>query len=157
MKIFSEKELNFLCEYDGDEYSRNMIDRKYKFKLLSDQHYVEKLLKWFEKESGEKLKNYNYELIIHTFEVGDYFSKHKDAIKIDNKTRVYVVGVPLNNDYTGGDYILYKPNEVLPKVPGIPYYFKSNREHEITKVESGKRKSALIFIHYEDLIKKELI
>ena len=156
-KIFSENELKFLCEYDNQEHHRNMGDRKYKFKLLSDKYYVEKLLKWFENESGEKLKHYNYELIIHTFKIGDYFSKHKDAINIHNKNRAYVVGLPLNSDYTGGDYILYEPNEVLPKVAGIPYYFKSNREHEITKIESGIRKSALIFIYYEDLIKKELI
>lgn len=156
-KLFSEDELKFLCEYDGEEYDRNMDDRKYKFKLLSDSYYVEKLLKWFEKESGEKLNNYEYELIIHTFKEGDYFSKHIDAINIHNKHRAYVVGVPLNDDYTGGEYILYEPTEVLPKVGGVPYYFKSNRMHEITKIESGIRKSALIFIYHEDLKKSNLL
>jgi len=156
-KIFSDEELNFLCNYEGEEFVREMDDRKYKFKTLSDSYYVEKLLKWFEDKSGEKLKNYNYELILHTFNVGDYFSKHIDAINIHNKNRAYVVGVPLNEDYKGGEYILYEPDEVLSKVGGVPYYFKSNRMHEITKVESGVRKSALIFIYHEDLQKTNLI
>jgi hypothetical protein len=156
-KLFSKEELSFLCNYDSEEFERDMEDRKYKFRILSDSYYVEKLLKWFEVKSGEKLKNYNYELIIHTFGVGDYFSKHKDAINIHNKNRAYVVGVPLNSDYTGGEYILYQPDEVLSKVGGVPYYFKSDRMHEITKIESGIRKSALIFIYYEDIIKKDII
>jgi len=155
--LFSEDELEFLCNYDSEEFYRDSVDRKYKFRVLSDSYYVEKLLKWFEKESGEKLKNYNYELIIHTFDVGDFFSKHVDAINIHNKNRAYVVGIFLNEDYSGGDYILYSPDEVLPKLRGITYYFKSDRIHEITKVEKGIRKSALIFIYHEDLEKYNLI
>ena len=156
-KLFSERELKFLCNYDYNQFERDMGDRRYKFNVLSDSYYVEKLLKWFERESGEKLKNYNYDLIIHTFGVGDYFSKHKDAISIHDKNRAYVVGVPLNSDYTGGEYILYEPDEILTKEAGVPYYFTSDRMHEIAKVESGIRKSALIFIYYEDLEKKNLI
>lgn len=156
-KLFSEDELLFLYNYNPHEFKRDIGDRKYKFRLLSDSYYVEKLLKWFELQSGERLRNYDYELIIHTFEVGDYFSKHIDAINIHNKNRAYVVGFPINSNYEGGDYILYEPDEILPKVGGVPYYFKSNRMHEITKIESGIRKSALIFIYYEDLIKQTII
>jgi Rps23 Pro-64 3,4-dihydroxylase Tpa1-like proline 4-hydroxylase len=155
--IFFENEIQFLCNFNSDEFCRDLDDRKYRYKLVSDSYYIEKLLKWFEKETNEKLKNYNYDLIIHTFNEGDFFSKHVDSMKINNKNRAYVVGIFLNDDYIGGDFILYNPKKILPKVKGTPYYFKSDRMHEITMVKKGVRKSGLIFIHHEDLEKHNLI
>lgn len=155
--IFSENELEFLCNFDANKSNRNLSDRKYQFSIFPDFYYVEKILKWFENETNKKLKNYDYNLIIHTFHEGDFFSKHTDAIKINNKNRAYVVGVLLNDDYVGGDYILYSPQIILPKVKGTCYYFKSDRLHEITMVKKGIRKSALIFIYHEDLVKHNLI
>jgi predicted 2-oxoglutarate/Fe(II)-dependent dioxygenase YbiX len=64
------------------------------------------------------------------------------------------VGFHINNDYDGGEYILYNPDSIIDKTPGIPYFFKSDRLHEISKITKGIRKSALLFVNYEDLIKK---
>jgi predicted 2-oxoglutarate/Fe(II)-dependent dioxygenase YbiX len=113
-----------------------------------------KLLNWFEIESGEKLKSYDYNLIIHKYNVGDYFDKHIDSVERGYKNRAYVVGFHINDDYDGGEYILYNPDSIVDKTPGIPYFFKSDRLHEISKITKGIRKSAFLFVNYEDLIKK---
>ena len=158
IKIYNDIELNFLISYfDNNEKSyRKNKDRSYEFVVFANEEYniITKLLKWFEKESGEKLKNKKYYLFIHNYKVGDYFAKHIDDVNRNDKSRAYVVGFHLNNDYEGGDYKLYNPDFIIDKTPGVPYYFKSDRLHEINKISKGNRKSVLMFINYEDLIKK---
>ena len=91
------------------------------------------------------IKKYNWE-----------FDKESILRKV-YKNRAYVIGFHINNNYEGGEYKLYEPNEIIDKTPGVPYCFKSDRLHEITKITKGIRKSALIFINYEDLYKTHLI
>jgi hypothetical protein len=57
----------------------------------------------------------------------------------------------LNDDYVGGDFILYGPKEILPKKAGVIYSFKNTREHEITKIESGNRYSLIIFLNKDNV------
>lgn len=159
MKLYNDTELQFLESFfnDKNEGFRKKQDRSYQFHILPNNKngIVSKLCDWFEKESGEKLKNKNTYLFLHKYEVGDFFAVHKDEAVIDNKTRAYVVGFHINDEYEGGEYILYEPYYLIDKTPGVPYYFKSNRLHEITKITKGLRKSALMFIFYEDLYRKK--
>ncbi len=159
MKIYNNTELEFLNTFWENIDYRKSGDRSYEFAVLTNDNngIIEKLLNWFEIASGEKLKHKNYNLIIHKFNVGDWFDKHTDNIDDDYENRAYVLGFHINEDYEGGDYKLYNPDITLDKTPGIPYFFKSNRVHEITKITSGYRKSGLIFISYDDLIKTHLI
>jgi len=154
--LYSNNELEFLNSYWENVFFRNMSDRKYEFALLTDDKFqiTTKLLNWFEKESGETLKHKNFHLTIHQYKIGDFFKKHIDAVEIKNKNRKYVIGFHINDNYEGGDYILYNPNFIIDKTVGVPYMFTSDREHEITEVTKGVRKSALIFINHEDLDNK---
>lgn len=159
MKLYSNIELNFLNTFWENTSYRKVGDRSYEFATLIDDEFniTKKLLNWFELQSGKKLKHKNHNLIIHRYNVGDYFEKHIDLVEIDDKNRAYVIGFHINDEYEGGDYKLYNPDGIIDKTIGVPYYFESNREHEITKITSGIRKSALIFINHEDLIKTDLI
>lgn len=159
MKLYNNIELNFLNSFWDNTDFRKLKNRSYEFAILTnnEMNITTKLLNWFEIESGEKLKSYNYNLTIHKYNVGDYFDKHIDAVERNYKNRAYVVGFNINNEYDGGDYILYNPNQIIDKTPGVPYFFKSNRLHEITKIANGIRKSALIFINHEDLVKNSLL
>ena len=159
MKIYNNIELDFLNSFWDNTDFRKLKNRSYEFAILTnnEMNITTKLLNWFEIESGEKLKSYNYNLTIHKYNVGDYFDKHIDAVERNYKNRAYVVGFNINNEYDGGDYILYNPNQIIDKTPGVPYFFKSNRLHEITKIANGIRKSALIFINHEDLVKNSLL
>ncbi len=157
MILYSKYQLEFLNSYWNNSSFRNIKDRKYEFALLMNNEYniTTKLLNWFEKESGEILKHKNFHLTIHKYEIGHFFKKHIDAVERGSKNRKYVVGFHINNNYKGGDYKLFNPDFIIDKTPGVPYMFTSDREHEITKVTEGIRKSALIFINHEDLIHKK--
>jgi predicted 2-oxoglutarate/Fe(II)-dependent dioxygenase YbiX len=58
----------------------------------------------------------------------------------------------LNDDYTGGEYIVYDPEYIIPKEIGVPYVFEANRDHEVKIVTSGTRRSVVMFITHEDVI-----
>lgn len=162
MDTINKVDLNFLSSYYklSKKGIRNTHNRSYEFAVLNynNSDIIFRLLKWFELKTGLKLKSYETHLFIHYYQVGDYFGKHRDSIEIGANNRAYVVGFNINDDYEGGDYILYNPDEMINKTAGIPYYFKSDREHEITKVKRGIRKSAVLFINYENLyIEKNLL
>lgn len=156
MKLYNDTELKFLNSFWENIDYRNLSDRSYEFAIMmnNEMGITTKLLDWFEIKTGEKLTHKEHNLIIHKYNIGDYFDKHTDR---NYKNRAYVVGFHINDEYDGGDYILYNPNQIIDKTPGIPYCFKSNRVHEITKITNGIRKSGLIFIDYEDLVKQTLL
>tara|TARA_B110000503_G_scaffold64513_1_gene101652 strand:+ start:11487 stop:11984 length:498 start_codon:yes stop_codon:yes gene_type:complete len=157
--LYNDIELKFLQSFWENTEHRNFNDRSYEYAVLMNDEIgiITKLLNWFEKQTNEKLKSRYHSLIIHKYNIGDYFDKHIDSVQRDYKNRAYVVGFHINDNYEGGHYNLYSPDEIVNKVPGVPYCFKSNRIHEITKITKGYRKSGLIFINYEDLTKSNLL
>jgi len=159
MRIYNNTELVFLNKFWENVDYRKFDDRSYEFAVLinNEMGITTKLLDWFEIYTRETLIHKEHNLIIHKYGIGDYFDKHIDAVERNHKNRAYVVGFHINDEYDGGEYILYNPNEIIDKTPGVPYCFKSNRLHEITKIKNGIRKSALIFINHEDLVKKNLL
>lgn len=87
---------------------------------------------------------------IHLFDysVGDRFGKHRD---IYYPGQVWNIGVCLNEDYEGGDFALYNPNKILPKITGSIYTFECKQEHEVLEVTKGNRWSLIGFYFYEHL------
>jgi hypothetical protein len=62
------------------------------------------------------------------------------------------VGVLLNDDFEGGDFKLYNPNEItLDKVIGNTYLFDVKIDHEITSILEGERYSLLWFLQNEHI------
>ena len=96
-KIFySDIELDFLNSFWNNTDFRKLKNRSYEFAVLTnnEMNITTKLLNWFEIESGEKLKSYDYNLIIHKYNVGDYFGY---SLKIDpSGSKDLIVG-----DYKG--------------------------------------------------------
>lgn len=157
--LFNNIDITNLDKLWDNPVHKKYEDREYYSVTLvkSCEYYVTKLLIWFELNSGLLLKSYEKPLILHRFYEGNYFLKHNDSIYIHNNSRAYVVGFHLNNDYEGGEYVLHDKYHIINNYPGVPYYFNSSQEHEIIKVTKGIRKSALIFINHEDLIKTKLV
>ncbi len=94
-------------------------------------------------------------LHIHKYKEGDYFKKHKDNLY---PTQIHNIGVCLNDDYVGGEFVLYEPDEVLPKKQGELYTFRSLRYHEVKEITNGERWSIICFLHIENIeINKNLI
>lgn len=115
----------------------------------------DKMLNFFTNKTGIKIKKPLDILHIHNYKQGDYFKKHKDNLYA---TQIHNIGVCLNDDYMGGEFVLYEPYEILPKKQGEIYTFQSLRLHEVKKIESGERWSIIAFLHVENLeLKKELL
>jgi hypothetical protein len=95
---------------------------------------------------------------IHLFDysVGDKFVRHSD---IYYKDQYFNIGVCLNEDYVGGNFVLYQPEyTVLPKKTGEIYTFEHTLEHEVLEVTEGHRWSLIGFYFYEHIdLKKNLI
>ena len=87
---------------------------------------------------------------IHLFRYkkGNKFIRHKD-IYYDNQA--YNVGVNLTDDYQGGEFLLYNPDEVIDKTAGKLYQFYHSREHEVKEIISGERWSLIGFYFYNNL------
>jgi hypothetical protein len=88
---------------------------------------------------------------LHKYEAGNQFERHSDIYYPNQKLNV---GVCLNDDYDGGDFILYGPKEIIPKKAGAIYSFRNTREHEVTKIENGTRYSLIIFLFKENIKEK---
>jgi len=89
------------------------------------------------------------EIYLHRYLVGNEFARHDDSTT--HPDQLLNIGVCLNDDYEGGEFIAYGPFEILPKVTGTIYTMKSDREHEVKKIESGERWSLILFLNKHHL------
>jgi hypothetical protein len=130
----------------------DMNDRKYYSKPInyddSTKWLFEKLKCFFETGNDIEIINFKKPMHFHKFVKGDWFGKHND----ERDSRLYGIGVLLNDDFEGGDFKLYNPNEVkLDKVIGNTYIFDVKIDHEITPIIEGERYSLLWFLQNTDI------
>ena len=98
-----------------------------------------------ERETNIEIRTIKKTIHFHKFTKGDWFGKHNDV----RDNRLYAVGVLLNDDFSGGDFKLYNPNEIiLNKVIGNTYLFDVRIDHEITPILDGERYSLLWFLEW---------
>ena len=115
----------------------------------------DRLFNYFTNTTGIKIKKELDIIHLHNYKQGNKFIKHKDNLY---PTQIHNIGVCLNDDYVGGEFVLYEPDELLPKKQGELYTFESLRLHEVKKIESGERWSIIAFLHNENLeLKKRLL
>lgn len=108
----------------------------------------DKLQHFFELETQSTIKKIKKTIHFHKFTKGDWFGKHNDI----RNNRVYAIGVILNDNFEGGDFKLYNPNEIiLNKVVGNTYLFDVRIDHEITPILNGERYSLLWFLQNEHI------
>ncbi len=146
--LFSEEECLKIFNYiDTNITNWEMSDRKYNsqpIKYSLDNEWLFNRLKSFvEENTNIKIKKIKETIHFHKFVKGDWFDKHNDV----REDRVYAVGVLLNDNFDGGNFKLYNPNEqTLNKTIGNTYLFDVKIEHEITPILSGERYSLLWFL-----------
>jgi hypothetical protein len=118
--------------------------------------YKNKKVKWiFDRITDYLAHEKNIEVIkpfdiihLHKYLVGNKFIRHRD---IYYPNQVLNVGVCLNDDYEGGDFILYNPTQPIPKKAGLIYSFKNTTEHEVKEITKGIRYSLIIFLYKDNL------
>jgi Rps23 Pro-64 3,4-dihydroxylase Tpa1-like proline 4-hydroxylase len=151
--LFSKEECESIV-WNANEMIANFNkeDRKYHSQPIKYSSNIDwlfdRLKKYFEQETSLQIVKNKEEIHFHKFVKGNWFDKHND----NKNRRLYAVGVLLNNDFKGGEFKLYNPNEILlDKVVGNTYIFDVRIEHEITQILSGERYSLLWFLQKEHI------
>ena len=151
--LFSKEECESIISYNETHITNwRMGDRKYNSQpinySLDTQWLFDKLKDFVEVETNIEIRTIKKTIHFHKFTKGDWFGKHND-IRDD---RVFAVGVLLNDNFDGGDFKLYNPDEVkLDKVTGNTYIFDVKINHEITPILEGERYSLLWFLQNEHI------
>lgn len=153
------KQIDNLWNYESYTSKDTFTDRLYDSYFTNEGFstvVINRLVFWFNNLKIQNINNLPENLILHRFYKGCYFDKHTDNQVRNGYERRYLVGVSLNKDYTGGEFLTYNNNkEVIGDIPGVPYMISSTVEHEVTKVKEGIRKSAFIFVFDNHLDEKK--
>lgn len=140
---------NTLTKVQRDESPRPISYDFYSIGYTEDLKWIfDRMNSYFTESTGIKvIKNLD---AIHLFDysVGDKFARHRDTYY---NGQVWNIGVCLNDNYEGGDFVLYNPNTTLQKKQGTIYTFKCTHEHEVMEVTKGNRWSLIGFYFYENL------
>lgn len=147
--IFTIDECNTIINLiKSDNRYWNSNDRSYKSLLILNEPYTnwifERLKNFFEVQTNISIIEVRPELHFHIYEPNDYFGIHDDNMD----SRIFSVGVLLNDNFDGGDFTLY-PNDktiILDKSAGNSYIFPVNIKHEVTKIIKGERYSLIWFL-----------
>ena len=151
--LFSKEECDFIISHNDTHITNWMMgDRKYNSQPINysseTKWLFDKLEDFVESETNIEIRTIKKQIHFHTFKEGEWFGKHNDI----RDNRVYAVGVFLNDDFEGGDFKLYNPNEItLDKVIGNTYIFDVRIDHEITPILNGERYSLLWFLQNEHI------
>jgi hypothetical protein len=151
--LFSKEECEFIISYNETHITNwLMSDRKYNSQPINysseTKWLFDKLKDFVERETNVEIRTIKKTIHFHKFTKGDWFGKHNDV----RDNRLYAVGVLLNDNFEGGDFKLYNPNEIiLDKVIGNTYLFDVRIDHEITPILKGERYSLLWFLENEHI------
>lgn len=124
--------------------------------------FYDRIYSWFSNTSGVKLDRDSYFNTpnaahkLHEYTLGDKFDLHIDK-SWDNLDRIWNLGIQLNSNYTGGDYICYDEKNqpiYLSKEVGNVVAYNSDTLHEVTEILSGIRYSLVIKVHTWELLVK---
>ena len=149
--LFSKEECESIISYNDTHITNWLMgDRKYNSQpinySLETKWLFDKLKEFVEENTDIKIKKIKETIHFHKFTKDDWFGKHNDI----RDNRLYAVGVLLNDEFEGGDFKLYNPNQIiLDKVIGNTYLFDVRIDHEITSILEGERYSLLWFLENE--------
>ena len=118
------KNKNFNVNYDVWPVSRNE----------KTQWIFDKIQMYFTNETNIKIKKELDKIYIHKYIEGQMFEKHADTYY---KTQIHNVGVCLNNDYDGGEFVLYNTEEHLKYFQEKLIYYVSNGGNIVTQYQTN--------------------
>lgn len=142
---------------DRDESPRPISYTFYSIGINDNTKWIfDRLDEYFYSSTGIRVKKSLDAVHLFNYSVGDRFLRHRD---IYYENQAFNIGACLNEDYEGGDFVLYEPTyTTLPKKTGEIYTFKHSYEHEVMEVTKGNRWSIIGFYFYENLdLKKPLL
>jgi len=156
--LFTKDECNRIIEFKnkyqllGDNGRWNKFDNfRYKFYTLDEptdiDWAIDRMCNYFEQEMNLHIFFRPTKLNLHHYTSGDEFGKHIDK---GTPIKEWNVGIILNDEFEGGDYIIYDVNDnpiVIDKKVGNVCIYQSQTPHEVTPIISGERWAIAMFIH----------
>ena len=128
---------------------KNRLYNSLLIQYTTDTHWIfDRLKLFFEDTTKIQMPNLNKDIHYHIFKKDNYFGLHSDNLE----NRMYSLGVLLNDNFEGGDFILYDKNTLtLNKTIGNAYLFDVSIKHEVTKIMDGERYSIIWFIKNDNI------
>jgi hypothetical protein len=148
---------NVLERHERDESPRPISYDFYSIGWNEEYKWIfDRIDQYFTETTGIKVVKSLDAVHLFDYSLGDKFVRHRDTYY---HNQIHNIGVCLNEDYEGGDFVLHEPEYVvLPKKTGEIYTFKHSYEHEVLEVIKGHRWSLIGFYFYEHLdLQKNLI
>ncbi len=165
------KDYGFKYQWYRDNYDKN--NRKNINEITSFQSFLipndsntnwifNKIEYFFEEVTQIKFKKSINVCQLYKYSYGDKFYKHIDLNTFFPKRR-WNLGVQLNEDYEGGEYLCWNGlNEddsvkIIPKNTGTICCYHSRQLHEIKEITKGNRWSLVIKIDSDFIYEKKSI
>jgi Rps23 Pro-64 3,4-dihydroxylase Tpa1-like proline 4-hydroxylase len=107
---------------------------------------------WFYSKIKIKISNLKWAALL-SYKENDYIGKHIDVF-VGAEKRRYNIGVILNNNFTGGEFVYYDMNgydNVFPNSVGSIIIYDSNLLHEVKPVIDGERWSLNFMIESQHI------
>lgn len=136
-------------------------DFRYKFYTINEKLDVDwiinRLCDFFETEKKLKIYTRPVKLSLHHYTIGDEFGKHIDT---GEPIKEWNIGIILNDDFEGGDYVLYDEEDkpvVINKITGNVSIYQSQVPHQVTPITLGERWAIAMFVHKFRMGKKSIM
>lgn len=141
----------YLPTHSKELFTREDFDYFYHLLIREEQTQwiFDRICNYLEKEYPGNTSNKMPCIFLHKYLVGSKFARHNDSTT--HPDQILNIGVALNDEYNGGEFVLYEPVEVVPKDVGRIYTIKSSRDHEVLEITAGERWSLILFLNAKEL------
>ena len=172
-KLFSKEECDIILELsnslefrDGNaRYSKDNMHADFDEYWVSDNEnavwFMDKIKSFAEKQLKIKLKKLKSDVAILKYKEGQGIDMHIDYNPKNVDVRMYTVGLMLNTDWEGGEFIIKDgttgEETILNKEIGNTYIFDAFSPHVINKVTNGVRCVLITHILNSEIKKTDLI
>jgi len=154
--LFTKEECDYIIDLKdkypllGSNGRWNEFDNfRYKFYTLdfADIDWViKRMCDYFEKEMNLPIFHKTTKLNLHHYTIGDEFGKHIDT---GTPIKEWNIGLILNEDFEGGDYIIFDKNDnpiIIDKKIGNVCIYQSQTPHQVTPITKGERWAIALFL-----------
>ncbi len=166
--LFSQEECEYIIDLKykypllGDNGRWDIFDNfKYKFyalEFIDDINWIiNRMCDFFENETKLKIHTRPTKLNLHHYTIGDEFGKHIDT---GSPLKEWNVGIVLNENFTGGDYLIFDENDnpiYIDKKIGNVCIYQSQTPHQVTPITSGERWAIAMFLHKFRMQEKSIL
>jgi len=126
----------------------------------SDSFYFKKVSQ-FLAENNITLNIPSIEVMVIRYDEGDYINKHIDKMEKYSRRYAMITQLTEEDKYEGGELVFYdrftNEPDITDPTPGNSILYPVDVEHEVKKLISGTRYSAIIFLCEEEIIQKRSV